>query len=317
MKICIFSLDYDNCACVLDTETLLGKKSEEGKYKKFKTERGQAIGNYAAIANYYKNFPRAVEQVKQMFEQEIQLHIPEGSSVELYIGSNRQSKSLDDGNAAKNQNGSSFEVLKNYAIQHNMIFRPLLLADVDNGDPTNPTALHLALNRPLAEQLECKFDPLKSRTIIAQLQDAARNHPNNEITFVFFDDDEQNSIIPHLKTQLELAYKDPELKNTLPKKLNLNLCKFDWFPPLENLLKSNNSEKSVERIIAKTTALKFDQTKASLEEKTTPVDELPLARLHVTEEPSTVSQSGLSVFNHKAAGVKVEVEEEILSLDCE
>lgn len=304
----IFSLDYDGCACALDPRAQIGIKNDRGVYEQFKTKRGYSMGTYVSFANQHPLLPIAIDKVKTTLEQEMRKYYQEGSIIELYVGSNRQSKALDSSNARQNHNGSCFEVYTSYAKRNNMKLRPLLLADVDQGDPCNPRAMHLALHHPHGSHPTCSLDLLKDKTIIAQLQDAARNHPDEEeVTFVFFDDDYQNTIIPNLQRHIQLAYQNAELVKTLPQKISLHFYKYDWFPVVSQVTNPKQDETELLKSIATTMAtpksLHFNSRCALLEEKK-PVDEI---QSHFEHTPLTaILHDELGYFYLKAMNTEKE-----------
>ncbi|MBA2648833.1 MAG: hypothetical protein H0U75_04390 [Legionella sp.] len=243
MTVVIFSLDYDGNGSVLNPSSLLGRKNKAGTFEKAHSAIGHKIGCYADLANQFKAVPQIVSFASAIYQETMQSHIHSERSVELYVGSLRQSKNRDDYNASQNENGSCFEVFYEYAQQQNYKFRPLLLADVEQGDPLFPRAMYLALNHPEEKQLHCSSDRLKGKIILAQLQDMARNHPNEDIEFVYMDDDRKDIIIPHLKSMILQAYNDPTLVKTLPPNISIFMYQFNWEPLLGSALAIKTDDK--------------------------------------------------------------------------
>ena len=142
----------------------------------------------------------------------------------MYVGSNRQSVSLDNFNTQKNKNGSCFTALSKYSQEKDWEFNGFLLADVvdEKFKLRNPrlesgTAIK---NR----RYDCEFDELKVSIIKHQLEDVIRNHGSEKkIKFVFIDDDIKNTIIKALQEHFVL---NPD---ELPSNIELTLVKFDWY----------------------------------------------------------------------------------------
>ena len=176
-KIIAYSLDYDGCGDIFSDQLL--KDQYEGKQDKF--------------------FLPLRQKLNQFLDDKAQ----EAKEVELYVGSNRQSQELDEGNALKHKNGScftNFQKLCRDKTQAGKIwrFRPLLLGE---------------------------WDASKIAILKNQLLDIEHNHPKDEVDFYFFDDDANQEILPGLKTYFEKE----ENAKLISKNIHLHFVKFDWF----------------------------------------------------------------------------------------
>ncbi len=235
-------LDYDGCCCALDPSVMIGKKNIHGQYEPY-IQVGEFYqrGKYAAHANYYKKWvPELFDIIKEQLETYFKGAIANAETVDLYVGSNRQSHSLDLHNAENNKNGSCFRVYEDYATSHNMTFQKLLLSDAEDEygqlRPVDERQVTSMDSQPY-DAPTCEFDKLKTRTLLIQLQDLAKRYPNpeDEIELTFIDDDEKNSIIPALLQSFAEIYQNPELRATLPQNVTIKCIKFDWFLALQEL----------------------------------------------------------------------------------
>lgn len=190
-KIIVYSLDYDGCTDILSDEL----------YAKYK-DNNEITSALSLLRNKLNAFFDKNEEISK--------------DVEVYVGSNRQSKYLDKKNTDCSGNGSCFTTFDRLCTQRNWMFRPLLLADVHNNQPSGSSWQD--------ENLHCGyFEPCKTDILYHQLRDTEKNHPNNEIHFYFMDDDAHHEILPGLKKFCTARSKD------LSRNIHIHLIKFDWY----------------------------------------------------------------------------------------
>lgn len=244
-KISVISLDYDGCSDVLKLENVIGIKNIDGKYYPCNA----ITGSRASIANHHPSLEAAYLQFHRTLVDLLDSAEEGARAVELYVGSNRQNAALELFNMVKNKNGSCFATfgafVKNKNRSGSMVpwsFRKLLLADVEDsrGNVREPKALDMVLKDKLSglrdeKHYQCKFDELKTNTILEQLKDVARHHPDTHIEFTFIDDDGKDKIIPALQHAIETAYADPHQQPQLPKHITVKLIKYDYFHALERV----------------------------------------------------------------------------------
>ena len=199
-KVTIFSLDYDGCSDVLFDELI----------KSYEHAGASVQAGLMAMRAKLNTF---LEREASFSEK----------PVELYVGSNRQSHALDELNSMKHgiNNGRCFTNFPALCEAKHWLFRPLLLADVDNHKPAGT-----ALTDP---SLNCHFDEKKIQTIENQVMDAVKNHPDDEVHFYFLDDDAKKTIFRGLATYF--ASEENAVK--IPANIHLHFVKFDWFGELQ------------------------------------------------------------------------------------
>src|SRR6476620_9735075 len=99
MKVTIYSLDYDGCGDILFSDLLNGQEIQP------------------------------LLEVKKRFSDYLDSKAADADSVEVYVGSNRQSYGLNKFNTEHNKNGSCFLNYQRLCNDKKWTFRTLLLAD--------------------------------------------------------------------------------------------------------------------------------------------------------------------------------------------
>lgn len=151
-------------------------------------------------------------------------------TVGLYVGSNRQSEFLNASFAKHHKNGDCFENYAQLCEEQNWTFCKLLLADVQNNQPSGSAMQDISLHANVTATS-------KLAIIQAQIADIAKNHPNEKVDFCFFDDDTYNAFMPEIAAH----YND-----NLPEHINsLTLVRYDWF---ERAANNNPSIMKITRI---------------------------------------------------------------------
>jgi hypothetical protein len=218
-KTIIFSLDYDGCSDILFQEIFI---KYEKHLRDLRPEQRLNIDMALKEAkNELANFldkkaqeAEKVQEVKEVKAKEAKLQSVEQKSVEVYIGSNRQSHALEAFNMSSNENGSCFTNLQKLCEEKSWIFRKLLLADVENNQGEGSAFVD--------KRLTCTFDKTKIETLQNQLKHVANKHRTDEVHFYFLDDDNKDSILPALRKKFE----DGE---EIFENIHLHLIKFDWY----------------------------------------------------------------------------------------
>lgn len=157
-NVAIFSIDYDGCGDLLFQED------------------------------------RRTDRLKSIFLKHLESIAKTHATAEVYVGSSRQSISINLAAIMSNDNGSCFSNYEKLCAKKRWIFRRLLLADIRNDKPAGT-----AMRDP---RLTCEADGKKLGMITHQLNDARTNHPNEPVDFYFFDDDGKNEILPGLLSYL-------------------------------------------------------------------------------------------------------------------
>ena len=140
----------------------------------------------------------------------------------VFVGSNRQSKAVDDCNAsAGGGRGSCFPAIKRIADELEVTFDPFLLADI-YGNLKSGTSYSRAVGEKEVEKewehAKWMFDETKATILYAQMHKMACDNPEEEIVFDFYDD--RKNILESLQGFYK---KYPEL---IPLNVTLNLCKY-------------------------------------------------------------------------------------------
>ncbi len=115
--------------------------------------------------------------------------------VTVIVGSNRQSKKIDDVNARVAGKGSAFPAIRAAATELNAELDTFLLADV-YGELEDGTSFDRAVKKS-SHHAKWKFDDTKLSILYTQIQRAASLHPGDEIDFDFYDD--RTDILDSLK----------------------------------------------------------------------------------------------------------------------
>ncbi len=220
----VLSIDYDGCGAILINS---GKVVGDKYHEQLKKRRMNPDGLDNIIFSCYKLFMDKLDE------------ITEGMEVDLYVGSNRQSKELNFHNMKSQKNGDCFKNYQELATQKGWTFRKKLLADIMNaeGDFYAPLrqnsgeAMDIALDDSSTDTRLDKtiFDRTKVQIIKCQLESVGKHHPDEPVDFYFFDDDAKNKILPALKQYFT------ENPQDIPSNVTLHLVKSDYFPALEML----------------------------------------------------------------------------------
>jgi len=199
-KTIIFSLDYDGCADILF--------------------------QYAGMEEDWPEYQKTLHDSKVLLEDFFKKKCTPDVRVELYVGSLRQSRSLDLSGQRRNNNGSCFKNFAKYAEEKKWIFQPFLLADVENQFNETYKA-GTAIKDPM---LECKPDNLKFNILKNQIKHISKMHPKDEVEFYFLDDDPDHKILSALKKEF--------VKGKFPENITINFTNFNWYSYTFNGLKS-------------------------------------------------------------------------------
>jgi len=186
-KITVFSIDYDGCGDLLFDELFLDMREV--------------------------HHPKLTE-LRHKFESYLTQTAIGSNTVEVYVGSNRQDRSLDKRLAKKNNSGLCFENYEKLCAQKKWNFRKLLLADIENNLPAGSAMSD--------DTLQCSFDRPKIKTLEHQLQDIASSYPEDKIDFYFFDDDYYRIMLDNINTHFA------ENKEKKPANINLVIVRYDW-----------------------------------------------------------------------------------------
>jgi len=120
------------------------------------------------------------------------------SSVISFIGSNRQSKYIDNLNSIKGKKkvGSCFPAIQEISIYLSVKFDSFLLADIygryENGNPLEDGTSYNRATDPYfkGKHADWEFDETKATILYAQIHRIALTNPQEEIVFDFYDDRE-------------------------------------------------------------------------------------------------------------------------------
>lgn len=194
-KITVFSLDYDNCGDVLFDDGLIRPD--------YNAHRNEIMQTRKTLENLFRQLTK------------------QSQHVELYVGSNRQTQSLNQRNKNQNKNGDCFINYSEYCQKMKWAFRPLLFADTTNQQPAGSAMVD--------HKLTCDIDSRKYPFLKNQIEDIAKNHSSDEVDFYFLDDDQDDEILPWLKTQF--------MQYPFANNIRIHLIKFDWVTVIEDKIK--------------------------------------------------------------------------------
>lgn len=164
-----------------------------------------------------------VIQCNKAFLDKLRLEGDQYAKTITFIGSNRQSKQIDDFNhwsPSRNYKGSCFPAIKTITAYLNkgkadVRFDSFLLADI-YGELEVGTSYKYATNKKYhGNHAAWRFDETKLSILYAQMQKIASEHKDEEIQFDFYDD--RRDILETLKTYFE---KNPK---SIPQNITLNL----------------------------------------------------------------------------------------------
>ena len=204
-----FSLDHDGCSAIL---------YETGKRKALEDN-----------PDFHKPITFLMDAAKEVLSEILDtLAESHDSPPEVFCGSNRQSRWLDDITRSNvGSKDSAFDELRGFCREKGWVFNPFLLADkyLDKDDGyaiDNPAATS---DRSISNNITSKFnewDPAKIEILIEQIKRAGASKPGAIVDFYFIDDDQHNKIIPGIKSHFLTNPED------LPSNVKLHFIKYDW-----------------------------------------------------------------------------------------
>lgn len=216
----VISQDYDGCYSITTPVGLKAELDGSNRAAYSNPSNSNCVDSLNNMRTYYHDYLT-----------EITLS---ADAVSVYVGSDRQSVELDRLNAEIHKNGSVFFALMELCHTRSTdkqpwTFEPFLLSD------GKERGAALMAMRPIHGESELDFNarqlpaPIKTKSskiplLIAQMQDARREYPEDEIAFYFVDDrqDLLDDILRHLK---------PE---DIPPGLTLHISKFDYIGVITN-----------------------------------------------------------------------------------
>lgn len=190
-KIHVISFDFDGCMSVLDMAISLA--------------RGTAI--YKDILEGHDPLLKKLMAERSAFQQTYG-----------FVGSNRQSESIDEYNGEQKGNGSCMAPIKRLCDHIGAEFDSFLLADIMSDLPDGTSFNRIIDKDYSGSHANWKFDEHKATILYAQIHRMANKAPNAEIIFDFYDD--RMDILNSLR---DFYTKYPDL---LPKNVTLRLYKY-------------------------------------------------------------------------------------------
>lgn len=142
---------------------------------------------------YYATGP-AKDLVKQnrVFNETVQAHAASFTRTIFIIGSNRQSKGIDDAGQmmirGTGSSGSCFEVIKALSAYHQATFDPFLMADIYGHLPEGESFRRATDPDYKDPHAGCIVDASKLTLLYAQMHKLANENPDKHISFEFYDD---------------------------------------------------------------------------------------------------------------------------------
>jgi hypothetical protein len=214
----VISQDYDGCYSIVAPN---GVENERNGHNK-------------QIYKQYPDLNSKLEKLPILYNDYLTDLTKEAESVSVYVGSDRQSKALDELNIRRNKNGSAFSALNSLCEERNQkdgktwTFEPFLLADGNNPRGSafermkNSSGHQLEAPEPSRNTDEGR--PSKIPLLMAQMRDIRKQYPNDEIEFNFIDDRQDliNDICKYLKPK------------DIPEGICLKINKFDYVGVLQD-----------------------------------------------------------------------------------
>lgn len=294
-KIVIISQDYDGCYSIMTDAGYNGEVNGRNKktWQWYKSNGTEAIEIINPIREKYNNYLSSLTI--------------DANEVHVYVGSDRQSYTLDNNNNHNNKNGSVFPALE--ALCHARTsekqpwqFEPLLLADPKDKE-NNPYGrsrgtAYQQMKKPNAKQYEVNepsinFDYKGKKThskkplILNQMWDAYRQNPKDtELEFNFLDD--RQDLIE------DVLSLNPVL---MPPNMILIVSKFDYIDMVVN--KKGDIYRCGE-ITSKLPSMKIE-----------PIHE-PANKPPITVGAATLAGGGLGYFSSKKSSPNDEIEKSII-----
>ena len=156
----------------------------------------------------------------RVFNEAFQGNAESYASTTFIIGSNRQSKGIDDaGKIANAATGSCFESLKALSEHHKATFSPFLMADLYGDLPDGESFIRATDPSYQGANADCIVDTSKVILLYAQMHKFANENPDKYITFDFYDD--RRDILQGLSIFFEVH---PKL---IPQNINLRLTGYN------------------------------------------------------------------------------------------
>ena len=232
----VFSLDYDGCSSILfeATQRAWLEKISAPKYRVYAATMENILG-----------------ACKEVLSETLDaLHFSHEGIPEIYCGSNRQSRWLDD--ITKRQGGapdSALDSLRTYCREKRWSYNSFLLADKYLSKPAG-----FSIDKPRATSdvnitnFGNKFnewDPAKTEIIFEQLKKVSEANKGKIVDFFFIDDDGKNKILPGLSAYFS---SNP---GKLPPNVRLHLIKYDWQVLIEKIRDLFGKTKSECKVLAR------------------------------------------------------------------
>ena len=218
IKRVVISQDYDGCYSIVAPN---GVENERNGHNK-------------QIYKQYPDLNSKLEKLPGLYNGYLTDLTKEAELVSVYVGSDRQSKELDELNIRRNNNGSAFSALKSLCEKRNQkdgktwTFEPFLLADGNNPRGSafermkNSSGPQLHAPEPSRNTDEGR--PSKIPLLRAQMRDIRKQYPNDEIEFNFIDD--RQDLIEDI-----CKYLQPK---DIPAGICLKIHKFDYIGVLQD-----------------------------------------------------------------------------------
>lgn len=219
----VISQDYDGCYSIV---TPIGLNAE--------LTQSHNIEFYSNPI--YAHIVQSLSEMSDVYGAYLTEITQKADAVSVYVGSDRQSFILDKLNRDKHSNGSVFSALQELCearstVERPWTFEPFLLSDGEKRGSalekmsSIPGESDLEFNqRQLVTPKPTRFidkerrKPSKIPLLIAQMQDARREYPDDEIEFHFVDD--RQDLLKDIQDNLELT--------DIPSRLTLHISKFDY-----------------------------------------------------------------------------------------
>lgn len=142
---------------------------------------------------YYATGPaKDIVKLNRVFNETLQAHAASFARTIFIIGSNRQSKGIDDTGQmmlrGAGTTGSCFEAIKTLSEYHKATFDPFLMADI-YGNLPNGESFRRAIDPDYKDpHAGCIVDASKLTLLYAQIHKLANENPDKRISFEFYDD---------------------------------------------------------------------------------------------------------------------------------
>ena len=215
-ELVVLSLDYDGCASLVNMHTV------ELSLKGYKLTPEQPV---------YRAYMTLHNAARSVLIDKIIDCTKGAADVEVFCGSNRQSRFLDHDvlHSKTGAPGLALDDLSAFAAEHHFTFNPFLLIDAvrveapgTNFKKEERSVSHSAGGSSRTRAIMPEWDPGKIKIITEQLNLISQQHPGKKIDYYFMDDDSDNIIFPGLQQYFTLN------PNDIPKGIRILFIKFDW-----------------------------------------------------------------------------------------